>query len=157
MRDGSENITSERNKDRFENMPVDRFFARNNCFADLCFTPPAANAVASALPETEYYAVYGGLDEHDDGTNKIEYVAPNLAYNQIRKITNSTSKTKKLAAAGMLIILYECSCNVPKSEKLKHHPNYDKLEEVMLLCRKCHAAEHKRLRSLTTTARAVNE
>lgn len=52
-----------------------------------------------------------------------------------------------------LTITYECPCD---AEKQKHHFDYERPLEVMLLCRKCHGAEHRRLRSLTT-AQAFNE
>lgn len=51
-------------------------------------------------------------------------------------------------------ILYECSCEA--TEKHHHHYNYSKIYDVVLLCDACHAAEHKRLRSLAT-AQAVNQ
>jgi hypothetical protein len=43
----------------------------------------------------------------------------------------------------------ELKCSVCGADKPdKHHPDYDKPLEVVFLCRRCHIAEHKRLRSL---------
>lgn len=45
-----------------------------------------------------------------------------------------------------IIVVGTCSCDV--KNKHKHHPDYSKPFEVYKLCPACHAAEHKRLRSL---------
>ncbi len=45
-----------------------------------------------------------------------------------------------------IVILFECACIHPR--KHNHHPDYNKPFEVIRLCPSCHAAEHKRLRSL---------
>jgi hypothetical protein len=47
---------------------------------------------------------------------------------------------------ALITVLTECPCNYPM--KHKHHPDYNKPFEVIRLCPSCHAAEHKRLRSL---------
>lgn len=52
-------------------------------------------------------------------------------------------------------VLYECRCDHPK--KHNHHFNYELKNIVIRLCPACHAAEHKRLRSLASPAlMAVN-
>ena len=43
-------------------------------------------------------------------------------------------------------ILYECPCISEK--KVKHHFDYSRPYEVILLCNKCHGLEHKRLNKL---------
>ena len=40
-------------------------------------------------------------------------------------------------------VLYECPCE--KDRKEKHHFDYARPYEVLLLCEKCHKAEHSRL------------
>lgn len=52
-------------------------------------------------------------------------------------------------------ILYECQCQHPK--KHNHHFDYEFPTLVIRLCPACHAAEHKRLRSLAAPAQAVNQ
>jgi len=47
---------------------------------------------------------------------------------------------------ALISVLYECPCGA--TGKHHHHADYSKPYEVLLLCDKCHAAEHKRLRSL---------
>lgn len=54
-----------------------------------------------------------------------------------------------------VFVLYECPCDHPK--KHNHHFNYELKNIVIRLCPACHAAEHKRLRSLSPEALAVNE
>lgn len=55
-----------------------------------------------------------------------------------------------------LTIISECPC--VHTKKYKHHPDYSKPLEIILLCPACHGAEHARLRSLATSALvAVNE
>lgn len=44
-----------------------------------------------------------------------------------------------------VIVLRECSCDCKKD---RHHPSYKEPFVVELLCRKCHKAEHRRLRAL---------
>lgn len=54
---------------------------------------------------------------------------------------------------GQLNILYECPCSAPG--KHRHHFDYTKPFDVIILCDSCHAAEHKRLRSLSAQAVAI--
>jgi len=51
---------------------------------------------------------------------------------------------RKMVGAKLTII-YECPCKAKK--KLKHHYNYDRPLEVMLLCYSCHRKEHQRLKT----------
>ena len=43
-----------------------------------------------------------------------------------------------------VVILYECNCN--NDEKEKHHPDYFFPYFICKLCKKCHKAEHRRMR-----------
>lgn len=138
------------------NIPVDLFMTVNRDLIDLYQEPFTDTAFEAAIPDTEFYAIYGGLDTNTDGENHIQYIPPDKRYEKIAKINASCGATKRIASKGKLTILYECSCDIPAEKKLKHHPDYNKLNEVMLLCRRCHSAEHKRLRSLAM-AQAVNE
>ena len=52
-----------------------------------------------------------------------------------------------------LIIKGECSCDVKK--KQKHHPDYSKPFEVVMLCSNCHGAQHKKFKSLSASAVAI--
>jgi hypothetical protein len=52
-----------------------------------------------------------------------------------------------------LNILYECKCIA--IGKHRHHFNYKKPYDVILLCDICHIAEHNRLRSLTANAAMI--
>lgn len=70
-----------------------------------------------------------------------------------RKILANEAATR----SKKLNILYQCECGEEKGKKEKHHPDYDFPLSVALLCRTCHAAEHKRLRSLATANTAVNQ
>lgn len=54
---------------------------------------------------------------------------------------------------GQLNILYECPCSA--QGKHRHHFDYTKPFDVIILCDSCHAAEHKRLRSLSASAVAI--
>jgi len=49
-------------------------------------------------------------------------------------------------------ILYECRCKHPK--KHKHHFDYNRPNEVILLCPACHGAEHARLNKIKEKPKA---
>lgn len=56
-----------------------------------------------------------------------------------------------------LTILYECSCNIPSDQKDRHHPDYSKPLEVMLLCHRCHMKWHSKVKQeAIQTASAVD-
>lgn len=55
-------------------------------------------------------------------------------------------KAVAVANRKQVQIIYECPCEVER--KHKHHWNYEKPLEVMLLCPQCHGAEHRRLNRL---------
>lgn len=58
---------------------------------------------------------------------------------------------------GTLTILYECSCNIPSDQKDRHHPDYSKPLEVMLLCHRCHMKWHSKVKQeAIQTASAVD-
>lgn len=54
-----------------------------------------------------------------------------------------------------LDILYECPCDVPFKKKHKHHPDYLKPLEVIVLCPKCHAGWHAKLRQMNRHKRCI--
>jgi hypothetical protein len=54
----------------------------------------------------------------------------------------------------LLTVIFECLCN--SENKHNHHFDYSRPYEVLRLCPSCHAAEHKRLRSLSAQAVAIN-
>jgi hypothetical protein len=89
----------------------------------------------------EYYKKY-----------KSEIIKRDFMWN---KSNPEKSKARALANSypNLLVIKGECSCDVEK--KQKHHPDYSKPFEVVILCASCHAAEHARLRSLTAQAVAI--
>jgi hypothetical protein len=53
----------------------------------------------------------------------------------------------------MVSILYECRCE--NGKKHRHHYDYKKPFDVILLCDQCHMTEHKRLRSLAEQSVAI--
>jgi hypothetical protein len=128
-------------------MTVDSYMSRNNkgCefFPDMWFN---ADAIAN-----RYYVPAITMDQafdfmgEDDEANVGKDISPMLSWQKLYHITRSQTETNRIARNGDLIILYECACDVEK--KLRHHPDYSKPAEVMLLCRKCHAQEHKRIRA----------
>lgn len=54
---------------------------------------------------------------------------------------------------SLFTVIYECRCT--KAHKENHHFDYSKPTTVIRLCKKCHAAEHTRLRRLAKSASAV--
>ncbi|AZF89948.1 hypothetical protein [Methanosarcina virus MetMV] len=72
----------------------------------------------------------------------------NISSREWKKRNPEKEKAHHLAYYNVnkVIILYECPCDHPK--KHNHHPDYSKPFEVHKLCPACHAAEHKRIRSL---------
>jgi hypothetical protein len=98
--------------------------------------------------------------------NRKEYVKKYSKTGKWKKLHNihaikwQHNNKKKVQAASRakthpewVNILYECLCDHPN--KHNHHPDYKKPFDVYKLCPTCHAAEHKRLRSLTAQAVAI--
>jgi len=82
---------------------------------------------------------------------KIETSCSFSKYSRQRYQKNSLKIRSRVATryaevVGKLDIIYECRCK--NKDKFNHHFDYDRPREVIRLCRKCHTAEHYRLKTL---------
>lgn len=67
---------------------------------------------------------------------------------QWQKENPEKSRAQRLARVypEYVTVIYECACDT--NQKENHHFDYELPYVVLRLCSRCHAAEHKRLRSL---------
>lgn len=109
--------------------------------------------LVGAMDEEEFELLYGLTDTVDE--DHIDNRIPLSASKENQEHRVMVERThNKMQSVGSVKVLYECQCS---GKKIRHHPSYEpgREREVMLLCRKCHAAEHARLRRLTPDRPAV--
>jgi len=67
------------------------------------------------------------------------------------KFTNTMQEIKKKSNARIKAIhnikMTECAKCGSKERLHRHHPDYNKPLEVIILCKKCHEEEHRQLRN----------
>lgn len=105
---------------------VDKFIKRNQRLADTD-NYPNMTSLYEALSYDDFDVMFG-VD-----STAFDFFAKE------RKSAYNIMKSNKVH------ILYECPCSNPK--KQRHHYNYSRPTEVLLLCPSCHRKEHSRLKA----------
>jgi hypothetical protein len=136
----------------------------NNPSSDLCKSCMNLKQMKEELARTEKMRARGGVNNLYRGTvYKTQYSKPpretkpksDQRIQQQRKAARDYyEKYPERVRAGSLAtyysehlsILYECACETNGKVKHKHHHDYSKPFEVILLCKKCHSVWHSKLR-----------
>jgi hypothetical protein len=122
-----------------EAMAVDMYFQEQHYSWSPDWPYEQADFSIQALHHDEFEDIYG-LSEENKNHRPVKVVLPYGTNHAL--ITNTKTLTDRAQKRGELVILSECPHD---GKKHRHHPDYDKPSEVMLLCRKCHSAEHSRI------------
>jgi len=115
-----------------------RFYLNMHDFNERHSAKAARSFIPSLSPE-QCDDMYG-LNEQDIETG-TSFILPNGSYDKL--IEHRNIKEYVRSNPYLVEIISECPCNDPY--KIKHHPDYSDPNRVVLLCRKCHGAEHARI------------
>jgi hypothetical protein len=122
-----------------EAMAVDMYFQEQHYSWSPDWPYEQSDFSIQALHHDEFEDIYG-LSEENKNHRPVKVILPYGTNHDL--ITHTKTLTDRAQKRGELVILSECPHD---GKKHRHHPNYDKPNEVMLLCRKCHSAEHSRI------------